>query len=171
MPLRFVTAMAFAALLGTLAEAKTVHIDIRELGFEPADASAEVGDTVEWSNADFVAHTATAGNGVFDVKIPPGATQSAKLDRAESIAYICRFRPTCAQRSQSTRDSRTRAKRRRPRPARHLLPPRGRSCPRCGLMGAGAAGELRFRHSPWHQRETAAVGRSSPSGSSSAAGI
>ena len=97
MPLRFVTAMAFAALLGTLAEAKTVHIDIRELGFEPADASAEVGDTVEWSNADFVAHTATAGNGVFDVEIPPGATQCAISIAPRASPTSVGFTPTCAQ--------------------------------------------------------------------------
>jgi plastocyanin len=92
MPLRPFAATALAALLGTLAEAKTVHIDIRELGFEPADATAEVGDTVEWSNADFVAHTAT-GENVFDVEIPPGAMQRVKLDRAGSIDYLCRFHP------------------------------------------------------------------------------
>ena len=41
--------------------------------------SAHVGDTIEWVNADFVAHTATARDGAWDVLIPVKATKSVVL--------------------------------------------------------------------------------------------
>ena len=38
---------------------------MEKLAFVPAQVSAHVGDTIEWVNADFVAHTATARNGAW----------------------------------------------------------------------------------------------------------
>ena len=46
---------------------------IKELGYEPAQISAKVGDTVEWVNKRFFAHTATV-RGDWDVMIPPKKT-------------------------------------------------------------------------------------------------
>ena len=40
----------------------------------PAEASAKVGDTIEWINKDIFAHTATARNGDWDVTLPPKKT-------------------------------------------------------------------------------------------------
>jgi plastocyanin len=54
---------------------------------------AKVGDTVEWSNKDFVVHTATARDHSFDVKVEANKTGSAVLKRAGKIAYCCRFHP------------------------------------------------------------------------------
>ena len=50
-----------------------------KLAFTPAQVSAHVGDTIEWANADFVAHTATARDGAWDVMIPAKATKSVVL--------------------------------------------------------------------------------------------
>jgi plastocyanin len=52
-----------------------------------------VGDTVEWSNADIVVHTATdRGNG-FDVMIKPEGKASTTLKKAGKISYYCRYHP------------------------------------------------------------------------------
>ena len=36
----------------------------------PAEASAKIGDTIEWINKDVFAHPATARNGDRDVTLP-----------------------------------------------------------------------------------------------------
>jgi plastocyanin len=41
----------------------------------------------------FVAHTATATGGAFDVMIPAGATHRLLLKEAGSFPYYCRFHP------------------------------------------------------------------------------
>ncbi len=38
----------------------TIQVTIDKVAYGPADISAHVGDTIEWSNKDIVAHTATA---------------------------------------------------------------------------------------------------------------
>jgi plastocyanin len=52
------------------AHADVIQIKIQNLAFTPAQVSAKVGDTVGWANADFVAHTATARDGAWDVMLP-----------------------------------------------------------------------------------------------------
>jgi plastocyanin len=55
--------------------------------------SAKVGDTIEWTNQDFVAHSATTRSGEWDVTV--AAHQSARrvLSKAEIVDYYCRFHP------------------------------------------------------------------------------
>jgi plastocyanin len=48
----------------------------------PAEASAKVGDTIEWVNKDIFAHTATARNGDWDVTMPPKKTVTLVLKKA-----------------------------------------------------------------------------------------
>ena len=48
------------------AEAATIQIVMDNLVVSPAEATAKVGDTIEWINKDVFAHTATARNGDFD---------------------------------------------------------------------------------------------------------
>ena len=71
---------ALGALLLVLAagpaRADVIQIKMEKLGFVPAEVSAHVGDTIEWVNADFVAHTATARDDAWDVLIPAKATKS-----------------------------------------------------------------------------------------------
>jgi plastocyanin len=87
-----VPAIVVLAMAGP-ARATTVQIMMRNLEISPAETSAKVGDTVEWTNKDVVAHTATARNGEFDVVIPPNKVASFVLQKAGSIDYYCRFHP------------------------------------------------------------------------------
>lgn len=82
-----------AMLLAALpCRAATVQVTVEKLGFSPANVSVAVGDTIEWINKDFMAHTATA-DGVFDVQLPPHRSASTVVTKAGTIDYFCRFHP------------------------------------------------------------------------------
>ncbi|MBX9651084.1 MAG: cupredoxin domain-containing protein [Xanthobacteraceae bacterium] len=87
-----VTALVFGAM-AVPAQAATIEIVMENLVVSPAEASARVGDTVEWINRDVFAHTATARNGDFDVTMPPKKTVTSVLKKAGTIEYYCRFHP------------------------------------------------------------------------------
>ena len=80
-------------LLATHAAAETIRVNVDKLAFTPAEVSARVGDTIEWVNTDFLAHTATARSKEWDVMIPPNKISRATLKRAGSVEYYCRFHP------------------------------------------------------------------------------
>jgi plastocyanin len=73
--------------------AATVQISMNNLEISPTEVSARVGDTIEWVNKDAFAHTATAGNGDWDVMLPPKKSGSLVLKKAGTIDYYCRFHP------------------------------------------------------------------------------
>ncbi len=75
------------------AHAATLQITMENLVIAPAEASAKVGDTIEWVNRDIFTHTATARNGDWDVTMPPKKTVTLVLKRAGTIEYYCRFHP------------------------------------------------------------------------------
>ena len=75
------------------AQAATVQIVMENLVISPAEASAKVGDTIEWVNKDVFAHTATATNSDFDVTLPPKKSGTLVLKKAGSVDYYCRFHP------------------------------------------------------------------------------
>jgi len=75
------------------ARAETIQVKIEKLAFMPSQVAAHVGDTIEWVNADFVAHTATARNGSFDVMIPPSTTVRTVLKADGAVDYYCKFHP------------------------------------------------------------------------------
>jgi plastocyanin len=75
------------------ADAATVQITMENLVISPAEASAKVGDTIEWINKDIFIHTATARNGDWDVTMPPKRTVTLVLKKAGLIDYYCRFHP------------------------------------------------------------------------------
>jgi plastocyanin len=75
------------------ADAATVKITMQDLVVSPAEASAKVGDTIEWINKDIVAHTATARNGDWDVMMPSKKTVTSVLKKAGTVEYYCRFHP------------------------------------------------------------------------------
>jgi plastocyanin len=66
---------------------------MENLEIAPAEASAKVGDTVEWVNKDVLAHTATARNGDFDVMLQPKKSGTFVLKKAGANDYYCRFHP------------------------------------------------------------------------------
>jgi plastocyanin len=75
------------------ARAETIEIRIENLSFAPPQVAAHIGDTIEWVNADFIAHTATARNGAWDIMIPPNATKSVVLKVDGTVEYYCTFHP------------------------------------------------------------------------------
>jgi plastocyanin len=88
--------VAFAIVLvafATSTSAATIHLTIKDLEFTPVEITARVGDVIEWSNADIVAHTATAMNGDFDVKIDRAGTASLTLTSPGVVDYYCRYHP------------------------------------------------------------------------------
>ena len=91
--LRFAFAAAFAVLLGSAAAAKVIHVDIEKLVFNPKTVTAEIGDTIEWTNHDVVAHTATADDKSWEVVLAARATGSYLIERAGELGYFCRFHP------------------------------------------------------------------------------
>jgi len=72
---------------------EVVKVSIDGLAFAPTEVTVHVGDTVEWDNADFVEHTATAKGGDMDVAIPAGKSGRVELSHPGTIAYYCRFHP------------------------------------------------------------------------------
>ena len=87
--------IALALLSGATvpAQAATIQIVMDNLVVSPAEATAKVGDTIEWINKDIFAHTATARNGDFDVTMPPKKTVTSVLKKAGLVEYYCRFHP------------------------------------------------------------------------------
>jgi len=95
LPRRYLPAVS-ALMLGAMsvsAHAATIQITMENLVISPAEASAKVGDTIEWGNKDILAHTATARNGDWDVTMPPKKTVTLVLKKAGTVEYYCRFHP------------------------------------------------------------------------------
>jgi len=76
--------------------AKVLSVVIQNVAFGEVPAGAQVGDTIEWTNKDFVAHTATARDGSFDVELPPEKSVHTVLRHAGGIKFYCRYHPTMA---------------------------------------------------------------------------
>jgi plastocyanin len=76
-----------------VARADTIQVKMEKLGFVPTEITAHVGDTIEWVNSDFVAHTATARDGSWDVLIPVNAKKTVVLKTEGTVEYYCKFHP------------------------------------------------------------------------------
>jgi plastocyanin len=85
-------ALVLVLAVGT-ARAEVIQVRMEKLAFAPAQVTAHVGDTIEWINADFVAHTATARDGAWDVLIPANAAKSVMLKAPGQVDYYCKFHP------------------------------------------------------------------------------
>src|SRR5215475_10430498 len=90
---RVITVAIALCAMAVPAQAATIQITMENLVISPAEASAKVGDTVEWINKDVFAHTATAQNGDFDVMLQPKKNGSFVLKKAGTVPYYCRFHP------------------------------------------------------------------------------
>jgi plastocyanin len=84
---------ALTLVMSVSADAATIQITMENLVISPAEASAQVGDTIEWINKDIFAHTATARNGDWDLTMPPKKTVTSVLNKAGTVEYYCRFHP------------------------------------------------------------------------------
>ena len=80
------------ALGASPALAATIEVTIDKLVFSPVSVQAKVGDTIEWTNKDVIAHTATVKGG-WDVMIPAKSKGKVTLKAAGAVDYFCRFHP------------------------------------------------------------------------------
>lgn len=69
-----------------------VHVAIEDLVFVPAEIEVKVGETIEWTNNDRIAHTATVRNG-WEVMIPPGKKATKVAETGDNVDYYCRLHP------------------------------------------------------------------------------
>jgi plastocyanin len=76
-----------------VARAETIQVKMEKLAFVPTEFTAHVGDTIEWINSDFVAHTATARDGSWDVLLPVNTKKTVVLKAEGTIEYYCKFHP------------------------------------------------------------------------------
>ena len=54
--------------------------------------SGAAGDVIEWTNKDFVAHTATADDKSFDTgKVDTGQSKRVTVRKAGTFGYFCRY--------------------------------------------------------------------------------
>lgn len=82
----------------SVARADTIQVKLEKLAFVPAAITAHVGDAIEWVNSDFVAHTATARDGSWDVLIPANGKKMVVLKAEGTVEYYCKFHPNMTAR-------------------------------------------------------------------------
>ena len=70
----------------------TVHVMIEKLAFVPLEIEVKAGETIEWTNKDPFAHTATVKGG-WEVLIPPGKRATHVATSDDTVTYYCRFHP------------------------------------------------------------------------------
>lgn len=88
--------LPFAAGLlvpAVLMAADVVPIGMKNLVFTPPEVRVHVGDTVEWTNDDFLVHTATARDGAWDYTLPKGSHARLTVKTAGTVDYYCRLHP------------------------------------------------------------------------------
>lgn len=84
---------ALSAALVSPASAETIKVTIDKVAYGPVNITARVGDTIEWSNADIVAHTSTARDKSFDLMVMPNKKQTLTVKKAGEFDYYCKFHP------------------------------------------------------------------------------
>lgn len=74
----------------------TVKVTMKGIAFNPSALTAKVGQTVQWTNEDPVAHNVTSRGGppfTSSSTLGQGANFSIKLTQAGTIRYVCTFHP------------------------------------------------------------------------------
>src|SRR5258708_40331850 len=79
-------------MISVPAHAATIQVAIDQVAYVPLEIQAKVGDTIEWTNKDIVAHTATV-RGDFDVMVLPNKSARLVVKKAGTFDYFCRFHP------------------------------------------------------------------------------
>jgi plastocyanin len=81
------------ALGGQSAPAGSVHrVAMKGADYDPKRVSVRVGDSIEWTNDDIVAHTATL-KGAWEINVLPHRRGSVTIKTAGTFTYICRYHP------------------------------------------------------------------------------
>jgi plastocyanin len=72
----------------------TTVVHMKDIQFQPKDATVKVGDTVCWTNDDTVQHDAVADDGDFSSALfGKGQTFSWKAAKAGTVTYVCTVHP------------------------------------------------------------------------------
>ena len=94
---RLLGSVLLAAVLGTAgahAAGKSHTVRIEGMKFVPERLEVDVGDTVRWTNKDFLPHTVTAKEPrVESGDMAPGKTWTFTARKKGEIDYICRLHP------------------------------------------------------------------------------
>jgi plastocyanin len=73
---------------------RVYNVTMRNFGFEPVTVTVAPGDTVVWSNADFVPHTATARDAAWDSKmVDANGAWRLVATTPGTHEYYCAFHP------------------------------------------------------------------------------
>jgi plastocyanin len=77
------------------AAAEDTAVNMIDNAFEAKDVTVSVGDTITWTNAGQLPHTATATDGAdFDSgSVAPGDTYEWTAEKAGAVTYVCTFHP------------------------------------------------------------------------------
>jgi plastocyanin len=79
---------------GGAARAATHPVEIRAFRFTPDTVIAAPGDTVVWTNADVVPHTATSATGGWDTREIGGSGSGRMIAGAPgTYPYVCAYHP------------------------------------------------------------------------------
>ena len=82
------------AIVGCSRGPRTHTVGMRNFGFDPPTVTVAVGDTVAWSNADLVPHTATARDAAWDSKsIDANGAWHLVAATPGTHDYYCVFHP------------------------------------------------------------------------------
>ncbi len=73
----------------------TVTVEMAEFAYEPAEATAKVGDVIAWANSDAAPHTATMDDeSCATGNIPTDGTGALVFNAAGTYPYHCAIHPT-----------------------------------------------------------------------------
>jgi amicyanin len=71
------------------------QVDIVDFAFSPAELTITVGDSVTWTNLDFVIHTATSTGGAFDSgDLDQGESYTLTFTEPGTYDYLCTPHPS-----------------------------------------------------------------------------
>jgi plastocyanin len=77
---------------GEAASGDTVEIKMQNIAFDPADATAKVGQKVVWTNEDSAPHNVIGGP-LKSETFGKGGTYEFTPKKAETISYVCTIHP------------------------------------------------------------------------------
>jgi plastocyanin len=70
-----------------------VHVVMKNMKFVPAAVEVKAGDTVEWTNEDITAHTATSAPSFDSGSIDSDKSWRHTFSSAGNFPYSCTFHP------------------------------------------------------------------------------
>jgi plastocyanin len=87
--------LAIGAAGMALAAPQVHEVVIEGMKFTPAALEVSQGDTVVWTNRDFVPHNVTAENGAFrSDDLQPNQSWKFQADKKGDFPYFCSLHPT-----------------------------------------------------------------------------